>query len=147
MAYEMFLSEDFGDHEQTDNIYEAIVAISLRARQIGEEHRKEMDAYLSQVEMMERFQDDEDNFDEPLKHHDPVIQFEKPTVLALREMIADKLHVTNPDREAIEAEKAAKEEMLSNTVSLGEDALSFGGKLDLSGESDEPIPSKLSLDE
>lgn|GEM_PF-1936839 len=139
MAHEMFLSEDFHDH--ADNIYEAILAIARRARQIGEEHRKEMDAYLSQVEMLEKFQEDEDNFDEPAKYRDPVLQFEKPTVLSLREMIADKLEIVR-DEEA-EKDRFDFQSLAISSLKLDMEAEAENGE----GDSDAPtsFPSKLSL--
>lgn len=133
MSHEMFLAEDF--HGKADNVYEAIVAIARRARQIGEDQRKEMDDYLSQVEMLEKFQEDEENFEEPVRPHEPVLQFEKPTILALREMISDKLDLLRPEREeteeAIESAGAA-----GGKLDLSEEPLAkgFGTKLDLSSE-------------
>ena len=132
----MFLAEDFHGRN-AKNVYEAIIAIARRARQIGEAQRKEMDAYLSQVEMLEKFQEDEETYDEPLVHHEPVLQFEKPTILSLREMIAEKLELIREKEDFDESEGAA--------------AGAFPGKLDLSGDDNEdaagPFPSKLSLDD
>ncbi len=124
MSHEMFLAEDF--ITKTKNIYEAIMIISKRARQIGEAHRKEMDSYLSQVEMMEKFEQGEDEGmieDAPVQH-DPVLQFEKPTILALRQMISEKLEVTKPESEE-ESESAGGE---------GEAAIPFPAKIDLFSE-------------
>lgn len=134
MAHEMFLAEDFHGRN-AKNVYEAIIAIARRARQIGEAQRKEMDAYLSQVEMLEKFQEDEETYDEPLVHHEPVLQFEKPTILSLREMIAEKLELIRE-----------KDDFYENDA---DEAGGFPGKLDLSGDDDEggPFPSKLSLDD
>ncbi len=142
MAHEMFLAEDF--YNKADSIYEAILAIARRARQIGEDQRKEMDAYLSQVEMLEKFQEEEDTYDEPLRPHEPVLQFEKATILSLREMIADKLEINNPVVEEIRrAEREADEEVEASVASAG----TFPEKLDLSGDEGEAgsFPSKLSL--
>jgi len=134
LAHEMFLAEDF-QGRNAKNVYEAIIAIARRARQIGEAHRKEMDSYLTQVDSLERFQEDEEAYDEPLVAHEPVLQFEKPTILALREMIAEKLDLIRQEV-SFDQEKDAAE------------TGAFPGKLDLSGE-DEPLPasfpSKLSL--
>ncbi len=144
MAHEMFLAEDF--YTRGNGIYETIVAIAKRSRQIAEEHRKEMDAYLTQVGMLEEFQDEEESaLDEiAMMRSEPVLQFEKPSVLALREMIADKLEVRYPEKkepEVIEVEEV-------------DQALAMPGKLDLSSlendaeaEPPAPIPSKLDLDE
>jgi hypothetical protein len=129
VSHEMFLAEDF--HGNADNIYEAIVAIARRARQIGEEQRREMDAYLSQVEMLEKFTEDEENYDEPVRQHEPVLQFEKPTILSLREMIAEKLDLMRPELTKEEAEAIAG--FTSGPVET-ESVGGFGGKLDLSEE-------------
>ncbi len=146
MAHEMFLAEDFFD--RGNGIYETIVAIARRSRQIAEEHRKEMDAYLTQVGMLEDFQDEEESpLDELiLMHSEPVLQFEKPSVLALREMISDKLELHRP------------EEKVEEEVEVVEPGMEMPGKLDLSGldgdsekkpADDLPtsFPSTLSLDE
>ncbi len=98
MSHEMFLSEDFIHDSQ--NVYKAVMVISKRARQIGEAQRKEMDTYLSQVEMLEKFEEGEDSGmveDHPVLH-EPVLQFEKPTILALREMMAEKLSTFEPEK-------------------------------------------------
>ena len=131
MSHEMFLAEDF--HGKADNVYEAIVAIARRARQIGEDQRKEMDAYLSQVEMLEKFTEDEENYDEPVRQHEPVLQFEKPTILSLREMIADKLDLMRPELSEEEAQAIAG--FTTGPVETEAEAVGgFGGKLDLSEE-------------
>lgn len=140
MAHELFLAEDF--YGKTNSIYEAIIAIARRARQIGEEQRKEMDAYLSQVEMLEKFQEDEESYDEPVRPHEPVLQFEKPTVLSLREMISEKLEIIRPEEEAV-----AGEEETAGGITGGEGG--FPMKLDISGEEEgskkESFPSKIDL--
>ena len=97
MAHEMFLAEDFAG--KSKNIYSAIMMIAARSRQIAEQQRKEMDAYLSQVDLKEKYdEDDEGMIEEAPVIHEPTIQFEKPTVLSLREMIADKLSVVGEEQ-------------------------------------------------
>ncbi|MBS1261916.1 MAG: DNA-directed RNA polymerase subunit omega [Calditrichaeota bacterium] len=138
MAHEMFLAEDF--FTKNANVYELIVAIARRARQISEEQRKEMDAYLTQVGMLEDFQEEEESPLDELQalRSEPVLQFEKPTVLALREVMADKLELRRPEPEELEEE-----------LSEVEHGLETPHKLELSGEdSDEgpgSLPSKLDL--
>jgi DNA-directed RNA polymerase subunit K/omega len=134
VSHEMFLGEDFYRH--ADNVYEAIIAIARRARQIGEEQRKEMDAYLSQVEMLDKFQEEEEGYEEPVRPHEPVLQFEKPTILALREMVAGKLELIRnlPEGEEEKLEGASEPPMGAAKIDLGgedEEAPSFGGKLSL----------------
>lgn len=147
MPYEMFLSEDF--YNKGTSIYEVIVAIAKRARQVSEEQRKEMDAYLTQVGMLEEGMEEEEP--SPLTelqmlHAEPVLQFEKPSVLALREMIADKLEIHRPEKEATAEEGLESVEM----------GLETPGKIDLSGEEEESprsgevptsLPGKLDLSE
>jgi DNA-directed RNA polymerase subunit K/omega len=96
----MFLAEDY--YGKSKNIYEAIMVIARRARQVGERQRREMDAYLNQVEAMEKFEDEESGMIEDAPEvHEPVLQFEKPTVLSLREMIADKIEIKRPEEEQV----------------------------------------------
>ncbi|MBD3167832.1 hypothetical protein GF324_14615 [bacterium] len=121
MAHEMFLAEDY--YGKTKNIYETIMVVAQRARQVGERQRREMDAYLNQVEAMEKFEDEDAGMIEDAPEiHEPVLQFEKPTVLALREMIADKLEI-----------KRAEDDKLSEDLPTPD--------TDLPGS----FPSKLSL--
>lgn len=124
LSHEMFLAEDF--FGKTKNIYEAVMIIARRARQIGEAQRKEMDAYLSQVEMLEKFQDEDDGMieDAPTPH-EPVLQFEKPTILSLREMISDKLQYNYGEE---------KDELVQTEEVQEEQGLGGFDKIDLSAD-------------
>ena len=80
--------EDFLPHAQ--NIYEAVLVIAKRARQVGEIHKRQIDRYLGQTEMMEQAAararaDDSDELPEPEPIERPKLVFEKPVVLAMRE--------------------------------------------------------------
>src|SRR3989339_2244012 len=80
--------EDFLPHAQ--NIYEAVLVIAKRARQIGELHKRQVDRYLGQTEMMEQAAararaDDSDELPEPEPIERPKLVFEKPVILAMRE--------------------------------------------------------------
>jgi DNA-directed RNA polymerase subunit K/omega len=88
-----FSADDF--REQTDNIYEAILVIAKRSRQVGELQKRQIDRYLGQTEMAEqaaaqaRAEDSEDALpppepDEPVDR--PEFKFEKPVILSLREL-------------------------------------------------------------
>ncbi|MBZ0266187.1 hypothetical protein K8I28_16135 [bacterium] len=107
MSHEMFLAEDF--YGKSKNIYMSIMTISTRSRQIAEQQRKEMDAYLSQLEMMEKYEEGEEGMiEESPVPHEPTIRFEKPVILSLREMIADKLKVEGEELMEDDSEDAAK---------------------------------------
>ncbi|MCB2210599.1 DNA-directed RNA polymerase subunit omega [bacterium] len=146
MSHEMFLAEDF--YARGGGIYETIVAVARRARQLAEAQRKEMDAYLTQVGMLEDSMDEEESplDDIAMMRSEPVLQFEKPSVLALREMISDKLEVRYP-----ESPKPVE------VVEMVETGMEMPGKLDLSaadddeekgaGESPISFPSKLNLND
>lgn len=84
-----FLSEDF--HESTPNIYEAIIVMSQRARQLGRRQARIIEQFMASKI---RPDSDEDDEEEPVK---PSIEdddedapklpkFEKPTILAMNEM-------------------------------------------------------------
>ncbi len=149
MAHEMFLAEDF--FGKAKNIYEAIMILAKRSRAIGEEQRKEMDAYLAQVEMMEKYSEEEDaSMEEAPQPHEPVLQFEKPTILALREMILDKLEVIRPEEPPDETAEAGGEEPGEEMdISSGVEEGAFPGKLDLDksgGSGGEAVfPGKLDI--
>lgn len=132
MSHEMFLAEDF--YTKGSSVYEVIVAIARRARHIAEEQRKEMDAYLTQVGMLEEFQDEDEGMLDELQalRAEPVLQFEKPSVLALREMIADKLEIRRPEPEVRD----------DAGVDALEQGLEMPGKLDLSGADDDEGEAK-----
>jgi len=76
-----FLGEDFD--ELTDNIYEAIIVIAKRARSIGESQKKEIDRQIGTLDLTETPEDDLFDEDEvqPEFYH-----YEKPTIIAMREM-------------------------------------------------------------
>ncbi|MDP8207145.1 MAG: DNA-directed RNA polymerase subunit omega [Candidatus Electryonea clarkiae] len=130
MGHEMFLAEDY--IEKTRNIYEAVMIIAKRSRQIGESQRKEMDDYLSQLEMFEKFEQGEDDGmieDTPIQH-EPVLQFEKPTILALREMIGDKIDVEKEGDDWYDSDEESDD--------ISKSTESFSGKLNLLGDVEEP---------
>jgi len=86
-----FHPEDFIG--QADSIYEAVLIISRRARQIGELQKRRIDRHLGQTEMLEqaaaraRAEEGDDAVEpEPLDRSH--VQFEKPVVLAFKEMLA-----------------------------------------------------------
>jgi len=118
LAHEMFLAEDF--YGKATNIYASTMIIASRSRQIAEQQRKEMDAYLTSLEMTEKYEEGEEGLieDTPV-FHEPMLQFEKPTILALREMMSDKLVLVN------EMEEEKKEELPSSSPSAYPSKLSL----------------------
>lgn len=86
--------EDFLPHAA--NIYEAVLSIAKRARQIGEIHKRQVDRFLGQTEMMEQAAararaDESDELPEPEPIDRPKLVFEKPVILAMREMKGGKV--------------------------------------------------------
>ena len=88
------LAEDFRDRVQ--NIYEAIIVLSLRARQIGQQQANVIEQFLSskvkpetdeneeEVPVKKALEDDEDSARLP--------KFEKPTVLAMNELLREGIN-------------------------------------------------------
>lgn len=81
-----YLAEDFED--LADNIYEAIIAIAMRARQIGDAQKKEIDKQIGTLELTEQPEEEppDEDLPEPEFYH-----YEKPTVSAMKEMAQGKL--------------------------------------------------------
>lgn len=98
-----FLAEDFRD--QIDNIYEAIIVMSQRARQIGQKQARVIEQFLAskikpdseeiEEEVPVRRPLDEDDDDAPR-----LPQFEKPTVLAMNELLKGDLKYNVKDEDA-----------------------------------------------
>jgi DNA-directed RNA polymerase subunit K/omega len=83
-----FLAEDFKD--LADNIYEAIIAIAKRARQIGDAQKKEIDKQIGTLELAEQPEEEppDEDVPEPEFYH-----YEKPTVSAMKEMADGRLKI------------------------------------------------------
>ena len=88
-----FLAEDFRD--KGENIYEVILVVAKRARQIGELQKRMIDRALGQTEMMEQQAEQElegediERIFEPEER--PQLHFEKPAIQAMREMANDEV--------------------------------------------------------
>jgi DNA-directed RNA polymerase subunit K/omega len=76
-----FLAEDF--EELADNVYESIIVIAKRAREIGDRQKKEIDQQLGTTEFTESPEEEQPDEDEPETEYP---HFEKPTILAMQEM-------------------------------------------------------------
>ncbi len=81
---------------KAENVYEAVLIISRRARQIGELQKRRVDRHLGQTEVLEqaaaraRAESGDDSVEiEEIEREK--IQFTKPIVLALGEMVEDKI--------------------------------------------------------
>jgi DNA-directed RNA polymerase omega subunit len=93
-AKETFHPEDFAD--RAESIYEAVLVIARRARQIGELQKRRIDRHLGQTEMLEQAAararaEEGDDVVEPERLDRAHIQFEKPVVLSLKELIAGEI--------------------------------------------------------
>ncbi len=92
--------EDFQD--LSDNIYEAILVMGLRARQINQHQKEELDKiheeYQAEMALTESEEPEELN----------IPHFTKPTLLSLREMLGKKIDYRYLEPEK-EEEPAAEE--------------------------------------
>lgn len=90
MKAEEYFPEDF--LEGTSSIYEAVLIIARRARQVGELQKRQIDRHLGQTEILEqaaaraRAEDSDDVLEPPEPIDRPVPKFDKPVVIAMREM-------------------------------------------------------------
>jgi DNA-directed RNA polymerase subunit K/omega len=89
-----FSPEDFRD--KAANIYEAILIIAKRARQVGELQKRHIDRYLGHTQMLEqaaaqaRAEDSDEIIEiEPVSR--PEFNFEKPVIISLRELKDNKI--------------------------------------------------------
>ena len=95
MRAEEYFPEDFLG-EKAVNIYEIVLIIAKRARQIGEIQKREIDRHLGQTEMLEQAAararaEESDEVYEPEPIDRPVPKFEKPIVLSMLEMKQGKV--------------------------------------------------------
>lgn len=77
--------EDFGG-----NLYEAIVIIAKRARQINEEQKSMIAIETDMDESMDNY-DDEEEIEEQEEVERKIIKLPKPTEIAIQEMLAGKI--------------------------------------------------------
>jgi DNA-directed RNA polymerase subunit K/omega len=87
-----YLAEDF--YEQAANIYEAIIIMSKRARQLGQRQTRIIEQFIAS----KMRPDDDENEDEYVRPFDDddedaprLPKFEKPTILAMNEMHQGKI--------------------------------------------------------
>ncbi len=84
------LAEDFRD--KIDNIYEAIIVIAQRARQIGQKQSRIIEHFLASKKPQDTTDDAEDEAPrrKPAEDDDDeprLPKFEKPTILAMNELL------------------------------------------------------------
>lgn len=90
-----YFPEDF--LENTEDVYQAVMVIAKRARQISELQKRLIDRHLGQTEMLEqaaaraRSEDSDDNLPEPEPIDRPVPRFPKPVELSMQEMREQKI--------------------------------------------------------
>jgi DNA-directed RNA polymerase subunit K/omega len=93
MEKSTFLAEDF--REKGENIYEVILIVAKRARQIGELQKRMIDRALGQTEMMEQQAEQELEGEEMERIFEPddrpQLNLEKPAIKAMREMANDEV--------------------------------------------------------
>lgn len=77
--------EDFGG-----NLYEAIIIIAKRARQINEEQKSMIAIETDMDESMDSY-DDEEEIEEQEEVERKIIKLPKPTEIAIQEMLAGKI--------------------------------------------------------
>jgi DNA-directed RNA polymerase omega subunit len=94
--------------KKTSSIYEAVVVMFKRARQINDEQKQQIDMEIGPTQMMdnrenEDFDDVEIDKEALLREHP---KFPKPTRVALEEMVEGKIHFKyiNTDEENNEKE-------------------------------------------
>lgn len=78
--------------DDSDNIYEAIMVIAKRARKIGADQKFEIEKILSVLEA------EEDNEQEVGKSRENSLEMEKPTVIAIRELLDGELEFEYKDK-------------------------------------------------
>jgi len=85
--------------EKTGNIYESIVVISKRANQIAADMKEELNAKLAE------FASTNDNLEEVFENREQIEiskyyeRLPKPTLIAIDEILNDKVYFRNPAKE------------------------------------------------
>ncbi|MDZ7332416.1 MAG: DNA-directed RNA polymerase subunit omega [candidate division KSB1 bacterium] len=77
----------------SNNIYEAIIVIAKRARQINEEQKRLIDVETQMDDSVDDYDDDEEmrETEEPEATKKKVLKLPKPTEQAIQEMLAGKI--------------------------------------------------------
>lgn len=101
MRTEDYFPEDFLEGGAS-SIYETVLVIAKRARQLSELQKRHIDRHLGQTEMLEQAAarartEDTDDYVEPEPLDRPVPRFEKPVLLAMGEMKEGKIDFGNEE--------------------------------------------------
>lgn len=78
--------EDLADC--ADNIYESVVIIARRARKIGADQKLEIDKMLNTADTGN---DEEEGSENVVEREKPELEYEKPSIIALRELMGKEL--------------------------------------------------------
>ncbi len=79
-----------------ENLYEAIVMIARRARQINDQQKKILEEQVEQYALDDNL--DEEGFTQDIVDHQ-YLKLPKPTTIAMQEMLEGKLTKQYPDAE------------------------------------------------
>ncbi len=75
----------------SDNLYEAIVIIAKRAKQINEEQKSQLEIETDMEESMDSYDDEDEEIEEPEIVETKFVRLPKPTEIAIQEMLAGKI--------------------------------------------------------
>lgn len=73
------------------NLYEAIIVIAKRARQINEEQKSLIDIETEMDDSMDDYEDEEEEMEDQEEIPRKVIKLPKPTEIAIQEMLTGKI--------------------------------------------------------
>lgn len=105
MLYQISLEEI---EKRAESVYEAVVIIAKRARQINDEQKRLVE--MEMREMMAEGKDDLLDDDQPREPiHRPFMRLPRPTTQALQEFLEGKLRYTYIDREEGKAAEGPEE--------------------------------------
>ena len=79
-----------------ENLYEAIVMIARRARQINDQQKKILEEQVEQYALDDNL--DEEGFTQDVVDHQ-YLKLPKPTTIAMQEMLEGKLQKQYPDQD------------------------------------------------
>ena len=79
-----------------DNVYEAIIMMARRARQINDQQKQLLEEHVEQYVSDESL--DEDGFNQDLVDHQ-YLKLPKPTTIAMQEMLEGKLVKEYPEQD------------------------------------------------
>ena len=96
--------------KETDNIFETVAILGKRANQIGTEIKEELNSKLAE------FVTATDNLEEIFENREQIEiskfyeRLPKPSAIAIKELVDEKIYHRNPTKEAAAAEEAVTKE-------------------------------------